>query len=221
MSSMPRMAALIHNDGMEPTIRQGSIAVSEYPQLSAKKWEIVGYRSPLTLEQACFIASRDSTFFKGLGRDQLEAFYKEHFATFGPMRINRVGRIVALGGESIELKSDGIYINNSKASPPGRTAELYSSLPDGAWKKYFSAGPINVPEHEVFILQDNLEKGNDSRTLGTVKLTSILGTLNNVIEPEEILKPGFFNAEADRFPKDLLQDLEEQHGPMSTWFKPN
>lgn len=221
MASMPKMAALVHNEGMEPTIRRGSVAVAEYPQLHVERWHVVGYRCPLDIGSACFIARRESEFFREMSEEQVAAVFRAHYAVFGPMRINRIGRIVGLGGETVELRSDDLYIDGKKASPPVSISTLYSSPAENRQEARSRSEPVLVPDHQVFILQDNLSSGIDSRSVGTVKLTSILGTLHDVIEPEELMRPDFLSAAANRVPKDLIEDLEEQHGPMATWFRPN
>lgn len=212
MTSVPKMAALIHNDGMAPTIAAGSIAVAEYPEVKVERWQIIAYRSQLTLDQAVHIACRDSLHFAALGESKVREFYSAHFRVFGALRINRVGRVVGLSNETVGLRSDGVYIDGQKASLPSEIASLYSAIPG-------AEASVVVPENQIFILQDNLERGNDSRTLGTVKLTSVLGTLSDLLSPGEVTQ--LFSNMSSRVPADILADLEEQHGPASSWVRAN
>ncbi|MFC7691334.1 signal peptidase I [Paeniroseomonas aquatica] len=134
--------------------------------------------------------------------------------------MNRVGRVVGLPNETIMLDQSGLYINGSHISPPKELQSIYSNVAEAAFKPYFSAGPITIPDHQVFILQDNLLSGNDLRSLGTVKLTSVLGRLNDLIPPHEVTAAALRSG-TSRVPADVLQDLEEQHGPISTWVRSN
>ena len=217
MTTSPQMAALIHNDGMEPTIPLGSIAVARYPSLSVERWQVVAYRSQLTLEQAVYIAMRDSGRFSAMSSDEVGNFYAAHYEAFGALRINRVGRVVGLPGESIELSSGGVIINGEVVGAPETIAPLYRDISDEIVRTF---APVQIPDHQIYILQDNLIKGNDSRTLGTVKLTSVLGSMHDLLLPEEV-SAFVAGRRTDRVPSDLLVDLEEQHGPASSWARPN
>jgi signal peptidase I len=81
---------------------------------------------------------------------------------------DKIGRIVGIGGDKIEIKEGLVYINGSPESYTGYTP-----------KTTYGAGEIwenkeyTVPENEFFILGDNRSNSKDSRYSGFVKRSDI------------------------------------------------
>lgn len=88
-----------------------------------------------------------------------------------------VFRVIALGGETIELKKGRVFINGE---PIRENFAKIASEDDHP--------PFVVPEGEYFVLGDNRLESFDSRywrNIKTVKRKNILGIVSNVIRKED------------------------------------
>ena len=87
-----------------------------------------------------------------------------------------IKRVVALGGDVVEIKGGSVYVNDVLSEYGGETA-----VPEDASVTY----PYTVPEDSVFVMGDNRglndETGElssvDSRSFGAVKVSQLLGTV--------------------------------------------
>lgn len=77
---------------------------------------------------------------------------------------NYIKRIVALPGDKLEVKNGKLYVN-------GRTVqEAYvNGAPQGNY------GPLTVPQDSVFVMGDNRNNSEDSRSFGALKRDHIVG----------------------------------------------
>jgi signal peptidase I len=75
-----------------------------------------------------------------------------------------IKRVIALPGETIEVRDGNVYIDGVVLSEP------YLSQPT-----YGQFGPLRVPEGEVFVMGDNRGASNDSRIFGPVPENRVLG----------------------------------------------
>ena len=76
-----------------------------------------------------------------------------------------IKRIVALGGETIEIRENRVYIDG------GALEEPY--LKEGSWMGDY--GPFTVPEGQVFVMGDNRSSSSDSRVFGPITEGEIIG----------------------------------------------
>lgn len=86
-----------------------------------------------------------------------------------------VGRIIAKGGDSIEITEDSrVVVNNSYVAE----SDIYYSTP-----RYESevAYPVYLKENEFFILCDYRQGAKDSRYFGAVTLKEVKGKVITVI----------------------------------------
>ena len=88
-----------------------------------------------------------------------------------PSEEDFIKRIIALPGETIEIRDGVVYINGEEL-PEATTAEGgYLSARDGSFM-----APIVVPEGEYFVMGDNRPRSSDSRSLlGTVEREQFIG----------------------------------------------
>jgi signal peptidase I len=79
-----------------------------------------------------------------------------------------VKRVIAVGGETVDLRNGNVYVNGQLVVIPqahGATQPQAASI----------AYPMTVPGGEVFVMGDNRTFSSDSRTFGPVPDTNIIG----------------------------------------------
>lgn len=83
----------------------------------------------------------------------------------------RLGRIVALPGDVIEIDEEGLYMING--SVPYETVYYETKRPENSPVEY----PYMVREGELFVLNDMRENMNDSREYGAIRKKDAKGGL--------------------------------------------
>lgn len=91
-----------------------------------------------------------------------------------------VARVIAMGGETITIKKNNVFINGKALQEP------YSTRPcDGEDGPLPCAnfGPLKVPENEYFLLADNRGQSQDSRLWEppTISRNQIIGKVIKVV----------------------------------------
>lgn len=93
-----------------------------------------------------------------------------------------VKRVVAVSGDTVEGKKDGLYINGEKVNEPylaneQTTFPIEWNIQNLAKGEYWAddKNATVVPEGEYFVLGDNREVSDDSRYFGFINPSSILG----------------------------------------------
>ena len=81
----------------------------------------------------------------------------------------RFGRIVAMGGDKVEIKQDSVYVNDYVLSEK----VVYPTSPEGSAISY----PYEVPKDSVFVLNDYRSDISDSRTYGAVAIDDVEGVV--------------------------------------------
>ena len=82
-----------------------------------------------------------------------------------------IKRVIAMPGETIEVRDGDIYINDKKIKDKygyGKTKDF---------------GKLKVPKGEYFVMGDNREISADSRVFGTFDKKSIKGTTTFILFP--------------------------------------
>ena len=83
-------------------------------------------------------------------------------------------RIVALPGETLEVKNGEVFINGAKVGEPWLVSETKEGAPqENAVPTFF--GPVVIPPETYFVLGDNRFSSPDSRTFGVVKRELMIG----------------------------------------------
>ncbi|MDB6109402.1 MAG: signal peptidase [Pedosphaera sp.] len=83
-----------------------------------------------------------------------------------------IKRIVGLPDELVEMRTDGLYVNNAKIAEPYLLSK-YTLLPH-----YQPTKPIHLAKGNYFVLGDNRNNSADSRIYGPVQRSEILGVIS-------------------------------------------
>lgn len=83
-------------------------------------------------------------------------------------------RVIAKGGDTIEIKDDLIYVN----SYPIDSIKIFSGELTGQDRVQY---PYTVPSDEVFVINDNRDEKIDSRNLGSIKIKDLDGKVISII----------------------------------------
>ena len=86
-----------------------------------------------------------------------------------------VKRVIGLPGETVELIEGVVYINGEPLDEP------YLDPKRNKFKR--SRDPITLGEDEYYVMGDNRDNSNDSRRIGPLKRTMIIGRVEAVILP--------------------------------------
>lgn len=107
--------------------------------------------------------------FGDVGRGDIVVFHRtdEEIATAGPNQPKDViKRVIALGGETIEVRENKVFINDEELFEPYLDPGLV--MPD--------FGPLTVPEDFLFVMGDNRNLSSDSRgELGPIAEERVVG----------------------------------------------
>jgi signal peptidase I len=75
-----------------------------------------------------------------------------------------IKRIIALPGDTVEIKEEAVYVNGSQLYEP------YIKDPPS-----YTLPPTKIPDNNYFVLGDNRNHSNDSHNDWTVERTAIIG----------------------------------------------
>jgi signal peptidase I len=98
-----------------------------------------------------------------------------------------IKRIIAVGGDSVQIKKDGIYVNDvlQKDIMVGNSTGLGLIRINGLKIERLATRQLyRVPENCFFVLGDNIENSLDSRDFGAVPRSMIIGKVIKVISPK-------------------------------------
>ncbi len=84
-----------------------------------------------------------------------------------------IKRVIGMPGDSLYIKDNAVYINNKKYQEPYLSENL--KYDDFDLKDY---GYEKIPENMYFVLGDNRENSKDSREIGFVKKSDIIGKVS-------------------------------------------
>lgn len=85
-----------------------------------------------------------------------------------------IKRIIAVGGDEIEIKNKKVLINGDQIEEP-YVIHLDSRILPGGLSTRDNLQTVKVPEDSVFVLGDNRDNSHDSRFWGFVKKSSVTG----------------------------------------------
>jgi signal peptidase I len=89
---------------------------------------------------------------------------------------NFVKRVVGLPGDTIELRDGWLYVNGEKMEEK----YINDAYRTGRLNTF---GPVTVPEGQFFVMGDHRNNSNDSRSVGPIDRTMIVGHVRQVLYP--------------------------------------
>jgi signal peptidase I len=101
-----------------------------------------------------------------LRRNDLAVFWSE-----GPGSSPYVMRVVGLPGDPVEISSERVMIDGK----PWDDSHAVFDDELTAWPEIAFFGPLTVPPRHFFVLGDNRRRSRDSRFLGTIPISDLLG----------------------------------------------
>ncbi|MDO5047851.1 MAG: signal peptidase I [Anaerococcus sp.] len=116
------------------------------------------------------ISPMDLSVYYRLDRD----FNSSEVVIFNKNDKDYLARVIAKGGDKVDLKEEGLYINGSLQ------AESNIFYQTGIYDEGIRF-PINLKHGEYFLLGDNRRSAHDSRLFGPIKEKEIKGKIFTII----------------------------------------
>ena len=160
-------AFYIPSASMEPTLRNGDRVLVEkvgYRFGGPEQGDVVVFER----EVAVPFEEDDGGFVRDI-TDGIRSLFG--FPTEGTQDF--IKRVMAVGGDTIEGKEGGVYVNGELVAEP--------YLPEGLDTATFPA--YTVPEGEIFVMGDNRGNSDDSRSFGPIDEDDIVGRAFVLIWP--------------------------------------
>ena len=89
---------------------------------------------------------------------------------------NFVKRVVGLPGDTIEVRDGYLYVNGEKYDEPYINDEYRTGSLN-------NKGPFEVKEGQFFVMGDHRNNSNDSRSVGPIERSMIVGHVRQVVYP--------------------------------------
>ncbi|MDQ0417345.1 signal peptidase I [Croceifilum oryzae] len=119
------------------------------------------------------LASNDKVMVNKLSYKMSKPKHGEVVVFRSKDKIDLIKRIVALPGETVEVKNNQLLVNGKEV----KESYLSSST------KTADFAPVKVPDGQVFVLGDNRSNSTDSRVFGPVATSEIVGKASFVYWP--------------------------------------
>jgi len=155
----------IEGDSMEETIYDGDWLIINKINLSPDKLK----RGDIIIMNG---EPKRYTLFSFLNKSE---FAKRFLPS--PIGEDWIKRIVAVGGDTVELINSRIYINGIILAEP------YLKDQGVTYSKGLTEFPYTVPDGEFFVMGDNRVVSHDSRNIGSIQGDEIIGTSKYRIWP--------------------------------------
>ena len=148
----------IEGDSMEDTIYDGDWLIIKKINLSPDKLK----RGDIIIMEG---EPKRYTLFSFLNKSD---FAKRFMPS--PIGEDWIKRIVAIGGDMVELINNRIYVNGIRLAESNKKRQAVT------YTKGLTEFPYIVPDDEFFVMGDNRAVSYDSRNIGSIHADEIIGT---------------------------------------------
>lgn len=100
-----------------------------------------------------------------------------------PFDADYIKRVIALPGETVEVRGDTVLVNGKPIEEPYIQNEKDINAQAGTTYNNKDYEPATVPEGHVFVMGDNRPNSQDSRDIGFIPYDKIVGRADVVIWP--------------------------------------
>lgn len=104
-----------------------------------------------------------------------------------PEKKDYIKRVIGLPGDRIEYKKDTLYVNGKAYKEPYldkyKEQVVNGPLTDPFTLKETKLGKETVPKGQLFVMGDNRRYSKDSRHIGTIPLSKVIGKTSVVYWP--------------------------------------
>ncbi|RLQ95763.1 signal peptidase I [Falsibacillus albus] len=108
-----------------------------------------------------------------------------------PEHKDYIKRVIGLPGDKVEYKDDTLYINGKAYKEP-YLDKYKRQVDDGPLTEDFTLkdyiGQDRVPKGEIFVMGDNRRYSKDSRHIGTIPLSKVIGDTHVIYWPMKDMK---------------------------------
>lgn len=96
-------------------------------------------------------------------------------ATDGERSTELVKRVVGIAGDSVEIRDDVAFVNGVREPDRGQ------QIDEAGYS--ISQVPVTVPRGQLYVMGDNRPLSDDSRYIGTVALSGVIGRVVAIFAP--------------------------------------
>lgn len=93
-----------------------------------------------------------------------------------------IKRVIGVAGDTVEVKNDTLYINGKEVDEPYLANKREEAKQQGV-PLTEDFGPVKVPEGHIFVMGDNRLNSRDSRVIGPVDISTVVGRAEFVFWP--------------------------------------
>jgi len=104
-----------------------------------------------------------------------------------------IKRVVALPGDTLKVEGDGVYVNGERIVEGYIQDEINMASEMKLTYNTLDQEEVTVPEGSVFVLGDNRSNSKDSRSLGAIPISEIVGKASVRFYPFSDFRVGVSN----------------------------